>query len=87
MSVSNEAPDTELSVDDDIQKQRYTIYIVQIFCYQKETIRWFFTLLSESQAETILNEGSSGRKTRTSRFLVSNLPSSKDYRISIRLGC
>ena len=54
----------------------YSLYYIKI--------RWFFTLLSESQAETILNEGSSGKQTRASRFLVSNLPSSKDYRITIR---
>ena len=45
--------------------------------------RWFFASLSESQAETKLN---SGRVTprRDSRFLISDLPPSKNYRLSIR---
>ena len=83
-AASNETQNVELP-DDDILKQRY-VFIGQLYNLFKTIVRWYFTSLSESQAETILSKGSSGKQTRTSRFLVSDLPSSKNYRISIRLG-
>ncbi|XP_065898542.1 uncharacterized protein [Dysidea avara] len=47
-----------------------------------EKQRWFFSLISASQAETILSQESTGG--RISRFVVSNIPPSKDYRLSVR---